>query len=36
VFTYNLPDSGDFGRFSAVLGAVTRRRLTYAEVTGQD
>jgi transposase-like protein len=36
VFTYNLRDTGDFGRFSAVLGAVAGRRLTYAEVTGQD
>jgi transposase-like protein len=36
VFTYNLRDMGDFGRFSTVLGAVAGRRLTYAEVTGQD
>ena len=35
VFTYNLRDSTDFGRFSAVLSAVAGRRLTYAEVTGQ-
>jgi transposase-like protein len=36
VFTYNLRDMGDFGRFSAVLAAVAGLRLTYAEVTGQD
>ena len=35
-FTYNLRDMTDLGRFSAVLGAVTGRRLTYAQVTGQD
>jgi transposase-like protein len=35
VFTYNLRDHTDFGRFSAVLGAVSGRRLTYAEVTGR-
>ena len=35
VFTYNLRARSDFGRFSAVLGAVAGRRLTYAEVTGQ-
>jgi transposase-like protein len=34
VFTYNLRDRTDFGRFSAVLGAVSGRRLTYADVTG--
>jgi transposase-like protein len=36
VFTYNLCDRTDFGRFSTVLGAVAGLRLTYAEVTGQD
>jgi transposase-like protein len=36
VFTYNLRDRTDAERFSAVLGAVTGLRLTYAEVTGQD
>jgi transposase-like protein len=35
VFTYNQRGLGDYGRFEAVLGAVTGRRLTYAEVTGQ-
>jgi transposase-like protein len=34
VFTYNLRDRTDFGRFEEVLGAVTGRRLTWAEVTG--
>jgi hypothetical protein len=36
VFTYNLRDRTDYGRFEAVLNATTGRRLTYAEVTGQD
>lgn len=35
VFTYNLRDLTDYGRFEAVLRAVSGRRLTYAEVTGQ-
>lgn len=35
VFTFNLRDRSDYGRFEAVLGAVSGRRLTYAEVTGQ-
>jgi transposase-like protein len=35
VFTYNLRDHTDYGRFQAVLGAVSGRRLTYAQVTGQ-
>ncbi len=34
MFTYNQRGLGDYGRFEAVLGAVTGRRLTYAEVTG--
>jgi len=34
VFTYNLRDLTDFGRFAAVLHAAAGRRLTYAEVTG--
>jgi transposase-like protein len=34
VFAFNLRDGTDFGRFSAVLRAVSGRRLTYAEVTG--
>jgi transposase-like protein len=34
VFTYNLHDSTDYGRFRAVLRKVAGRRLTYAEVTG--
>jgi transposase-like protein len=36
VFTYNLRDRTDYGRFEAVLSATAGRRLTYAEVTGQD
>lgn len=35
VFTFNLRDRTDYGRFEAVLSAVSGRRLTYAEVTGQ-
>jgi transposase-like protein len=35
VFTFNLRDRTDYGRFEAVLSATTGRRLTYAEVTGQ-
>jgi transposase-like protein len=35
VFTYNLRDLDDYGRFAAVLRAVTGRRLTYAELTGR-
>jgi transposase-like protein len=35
VFTFNLRDRSDFGRFEAVLSAAIGRRLTYAEVTGQ-
>ncbi len=35
VFTYNLREHTDAGRFDAVLDAITGRRLTYAEVTGQ-
>ncbi len=35
VFTYNLRDRSDYGRFEAVLNAVTGRRLTWAEVTGR-
>jgi hypothetical protein len=35
LFTYNLRDLSDSRRFEAVLSAVTGRRLTYAEVTGQ-
>jgi transposase-like protein len=35
VFTFNLRDRTDYGRFEAVLGTVAGRRLTYAEVTGQ-
>jgi transposase-like protein len=34
VFTYNERDLTDLGRFSAVLGAVAGRRLTYAELIG--
>jgi transposase-like protein len=35
VFTYNERDRTDTERFEAVLGAVSGRRLTFAEVTGQ-
>jgi transposase-like protein len=35
VFTFNQRGLGDYGRFEAVLRAVSGRRLTYAEVTGQ-
>jgi transposase-like protein len=35
VFTFNLRDRTDYGRFEAVLGAVAGRRLTCAQVTGQ-
>jgi transposase-like protein len=34
VFTFNLRDRTDYGRFEALVGAVNGRRLTYAEVTG--
>lgn len=35
VFTFNLRDLTDFGRFVAVLQAASDRRLTYAELTGK-
>ncbi|HEY1834908.1 MAG TPA: IS1595 family transposase [Solirubrobacteraceae bacterium] len=35
VFTYNLRDRDDYGRFSAVLSAVSGRRLTYTELIGK-
>ena len=35
VFTFNLRDLTDLGRFTAVLTACADRRLTYAELTGQ-
>jgi hypothetical protein len=35
VFTFNLRDLNDLGRFSAVLSMVSDRRITYAELTGQ-
>jgi len=34
-FTFNERDRGDYGRFEAVLKAVTGRRLTYRELTGK-
>jgi transposase-like protein len=34
VFTFNLREHTDYGRFDALLGAVNGRRLTYADVTG--
>lgn len=36
VFAYNLREHTDYGRFSALLGAVSGRRLTYADVTGRN
>ncbi len=33
VFTFNERDLTDLGRFSAVLGAISDRRLTYAALT---
>lgn len=35
VFTFNLRDKTDYGRFESVLRACAGRRLTYAELTGQ-
>jgi transposase-like protein len=35
LFTYNLRDRSDYGRFEAVLRAVAGRRMTYAELTGK-
>jgi len=35
VFTFNERESTDYGRFDTLVGAITGRRLTYAEVTGQ-
>ena len=35
VFTFNERERTDYERFGAVLGAISGRRLTYAEVTGQ-
>jgi transposase-like protein len=35
VFTFNLRDRSDYGRFTAVVGHVSGRRLTYSEVTGR-
>jgi transposase-like protein len=35
VFTYNLRDLDDYGRFSTVLRAVSGRRLTWAELKGK-
>jgi ISXO2-like transposase domain len=34
VFTFNLRELDDHGRFRKVLRAATGRRLTYAELTG--
>jgi transposase-like protein len=36
VFTFNLREAGDYGRFEAVLDAVNGRRLTYAALTAAD
>ena len=35
VFTFNMRDTTDYGRFVAVLRAAAGRRLTYAELTGK-
>jgi transposase-like protein len=35
VFTYNMRDLTDLGRFAAVLSMAAGRRLTYAELTGR-
>jgi transposase-like protein len=35
VFTFNLRDLSDYGRFETVLRACAGRRLTYAELIGQ-
>ena len=35
LFSYNLRELGDYGRFAMVLRAVAGRRLTYAELIGQ-
>jgi transposase-like protein len=35
MLTFNLRELDDLGRFSHVLGAVSGRRLTYAELTGR-
>jgi transposase-like protein len=35
VFTFNLRECSDYGRFEAVLRAAADRRLTYAELTGK-
>lgn len=34
VFTFNMRELDDYGRFEVVLGQVADRRLTYAELTG--
>jgi transposase-like protein len=35
VFTFNLRNDSDYGRFEAILSATNGRRLTFAEVTGR-
>jgi len=35
VFTFNLRERDDYGRFTAVLGAVAGRRLTHPQLTGR-
>jgi hypothetical protein len=35
MFTFNLRNLTDYGRFEAVLGACAGRRLTYTQVTGK-
>jgi ISXO2-like transposase domain len=34
VFTFNLRELTDLGRFETVLGTISAHRLTYAELTG--
>lgn len=35
IFTYNLRERTDYGRFSMVLSAAEGRRLTFSELTGK-
>jgi len=35
VFTFNMRDMIDLGRFTYALGSVANRRLTYTELTGK-
>jgi transposase-like protein len=35
VYTYNMRELDDYGRFAKVVGAVTGRRMTFAQLTGK-